>query len=450
MNGRSFTASLPMDAPFLSGDLVLVTTDDGQQVCGQIHGKSAEGAGQASASGAVLGALVDGRLQLGPVSPFSAAVLGPAPADLWAQVLETGGSTMRVGSARGGPAQLRPKGFSRHTFMCGQSGSGKSYSLGVLLEQVILDTELPMVILDPNADFVRLSEPHDGSDTTSTDRLSTTDIDVLRPSHEPGAPNRLCVLFGELTLRAKAAALHLDPLLDREEYDALLDAAEELRTRRGEDVIQDLLASEAPADILLAQRMKNLGVLEWDVWARDDRAVTEHLTDGSRVTVLDLSGFELPGERLVVALDVLDHLWTRRKERKPMLLVIDEAHNVCSADPATALERATTERLVQIANEGRKYGLWLLLCTQRPSRINPAVLSQCDNLVLMRMNSRGDLARLEEIFGFAPPEMLATAPFFSQGECLVAGGLSAIPTFVRMRERRTAEGGSDVPVPLPG
>ena len=76
-----------------------------------------------------------------------------------------------------------------------------------------------------------------------------------------------------------------------------------------------------------------------------------------------------------------------------MLLVIDEAHNVCPADPVDPLARATTERLIQIANEGRKYGIWLLLCTQRPSRIHQAVLAQCDNLALMRMNSPGDLAR---------------------------------------------------------
>ena len=77
--------------------------------------------------------------------------------------------------------------------------------------------------------------------------------------------------------------------------------------------------------------------------------------------------------------------------------------------PRGSLHTAIVDRLVQIAAEGRKYGLWLLLSTQRPSKIHPQVLSQCDNLMLMRMNSPGDLAELAEVFGFAPPDMLAAS-----------------------------------------
>ena len=56
------------------------------------------------------------------------------------------------------PFGLDAGGFDRHTFLCGQSGSGKTYSLGVLLEQLLLETGLRMVVLDPNSDFVRLTE----------------------------------------------------------------------------------------------------------------------------------------------------------------------------------------------------------------------------------------------------------------------------------------------------
>jgi hypothetical protein len=111
------------------------------------------------------------------------------------------------------------------------------------------------------------------------------------------------------------------------------------------------------------------------------------------------------------------------------------------------LERATTSRVIQLANEGRKYGIWMLLCSQRPSRIHEAVLAQCDNLALMRMNSPGDLGQLERVFGFAPAEMLRAAPSFRKGECLLAGTFSPAPVFVQIRQRRTREGGSDIRVP---
>ena len=89
-----------------------------------------------------------------------------------------------------------------------------------------------------------------------------------------------------------------------------------------------------------------------------------------------------------------------------------------------------------------------MLSTQQPHKIHPNVLSQCDNLVLMRMNSTADLAQLGDVFGAAPPQMAATATSFRQGELLLAGGFVAAPLIARVAERLTEEGGSDVAVPL--
>ena len=57
---------------------------------------------------------------------------------------------------------------------------------------------------------------------------------------------------------------------------------------------------------------------------------------------------------------------------------------------------------MRIAAEGRKFGLYLLTSTQRPQKVHPNVVSQCDNLVLMRMNSAADLAYAREVFSFVP------------------------------------------------
>ena len=145
---------------------------------------------------------------------------------------------------------------------------------------------------------------------------------------------------------------------------------------------------------------------------------------------------------------VLEQLWARREERRPILIVIDEAHNLCNPEPRTAVERALTEQLVQIAAEGRKFGLWLLLSTQRPTKIHPNVLSQCDNLALMRVNAPRDLAELAEVFGFAPEAAIRQSAQFSQGQALFAGGFISAPTVVQMRDRITEEAGGDVKVPL--
>jgi DNA helicase HerA-like ATPase len=447
LDGRTFVCELPPESPVMCGDLVALVAQDGTTMCGQLLEKRF-GKRRCTGTGSVVGTVGgDGTVVVERVAPFANARLSAAPAEVAASLHERSGAGMPVGTTREGPAQLLAKGFNRHTFMCGQSGSGKSYALGVLLEQILIDTDLPLIILDPNADFVRLGETLESASEPDATRLRAQTTTVLRPNPADGA-EALCVRFRGLSSEAKAAVLELDPLADRDEYNALLNVSELLHDTNPGEAIQQLMNSEAPDQRMLAQRIANLGVLNWDVWAFEQTPVDQIIDRRDRATVLDLSGFEHPQERLVVAMDVLNHIWKNREDRQPRLIVIDEAHNICSAEPRTALERATTERLIQIANEGRKYGIWLLLCTQRPSRINAGVLSQCDNLALMKMNSRGDLAQLQDYFGFAPPEMLASAPHFRQGECLIAGGFSSVPSFVRIGARRTQQGGSDVAVPM--
>ena len=142
------------------------------------------------------------------------------------------------------------------------------------------------------------------------------------------------------------------------------------------------------------------------MWARDLPSAADVVTGSQGVTVMDLGGFGDPLEPVSIALEVVEELWAQRDRRVPTLLVIDEAHNLCRADPGNPVATLLLDRLIQIAAEGRKYGLWLLLSSQRPSKIHPQILSQCDNLMLMRMNSPDDIVELGRTFGFAPQQML--------------------------------------------
>ena len=346
------------------------------------------------------------------------------------------------------PARLRSQGFGRHTFLCGQSGSGKTYALGVILEQLLLGTDLRMVVFDPNADFVRAGRHAAGG----ARRGRGTAGGAGGPGaggHLDRRSSALRLRFATLPRRAQAAVLRLDPLEDREEYNLLLqqfgsDSPTDLggllaRLRAGED-----------AGRSLAQRVENLGLTDWEVFAGADASAAEIVAGGPRVTVLDLGGFADPAEPPALSLDMIENLWAQRQTRTPTLIVVDEAHNLCPAEPVGPVQKALVDRFIQIAGEGRKYGLWLLLSTQRPSKLHPQVLSQCDNLVLMRMNSPGDVAELADVFGFAPPAMIAAAPQFVQGEALRGRGLRAAarvhqdgrPVDPSGRQRRGGAGGA--------
>jgi len=126
-----------------------------------------------------------------------------------------------------------------------------------------------------------------------------------------------------------------------------------------------------------------------------------------------------------VAAAVLGDLWRRRQERSPVLIVIDEAHNVCPAEPDDRLVAVAAGHATRIAAEGRKFGLYLLISTQRPQKIPENVLSQADNLVLLRLNSLADSAFAQAAFSFVPPSLIDRSVTFRQGEGLIAGKITA-------------------------
>jgi uncharacterized protein len=98
-----------------------------------------------------------------------------------------------------------------------------------------------------------------------------------------------------------------------------------------------------------------------------------------------------------------------------------------------------------IGGEGRKFGIYMVLSTQRPQKVHRNVISQCDNLLLMRVNSVGDLDELAQVFSHVPPGMIAEARSFRLGEVLAAGPVSPTPMRLRMGERWSPEGGADLP-----
>ena len=141
---------------------------------------------------------------------------------------------------------------------------------------------------------------------------------------------------------------------------------------------------------------------------------------------------------------MLERLWREHARREPVAIVIDEAHNVCPAEPDDPLTALATADAVRIAGEGRKFGLYLIVVTQRPQKVHENVLSQCDNLVLMRMNSTADLGHVARVFSFVPPGLVDRAATFAQGEALVAGKIASHPALIRFGARITEEGGADV------
>jgi uncharacterized protein len=381
----------------------------------------------------------------GDERPFHDALVQPADPDevgAWLDRVRPARGVLEVGElalADGVPVGLDGGGFGRHTFLCGQSGSGKTYSLGVLLERLLMETSLRVVVLDPNSDYVRLAETRADADAAALERFAPL-ADSIAVRTGAGGPDAIRVRFRELSAVLQAALLRLDPLADRDEYAELTELIEDESIRSLSDL--DHVESKA-----LKLRAHNLGVERFGIWpGPEGESLLAELEDpgGPRCIVVDLGSLGTRDEQAITAGAVLERLWGRRATREPIAIVIDEAHNVCPAEPADPVTALATEDAIRIAGEGRKFGLYLIVVTQRPQKVHENVLSQCDNLVLMRMNSTADLAHIRRVFSFVPPGLIDRAMTFRQGEALLAGKIASHPALIRFGARITQEGGSDV------
>ena len=191
------------------------------------------------------------------------------------------------------PARIDAGGFDRHTFLCGQSGSGKSYSLGVVLEQLLLETDLRIVVLDPNSDCARLPEVRAGADPAVAARWRGARPRIVVRSAAEGAGLRLRFFDLERGSRRPWPA-------STRSATARSTARCSTWSRRGRAAgLQEIARRRGRRDArALNGRVRNLGLLAWPSGRGAGRAVLEDLDGGDwRCLVVDLGTLGTPRER---------------------------------------------------------------------------------------------------------------------------------------------------------
>ena len=180
VDGRDFTFQAPLRAARAADGRVRRAADARRSLARQVHALEVarvdsgeiRWSDESSLSTTVTTRVArgEGAILSGPRVPFHDAVVRPAAPEAvraWLHESAPRRAILPAGEllhAPGVTLGLDAGGFNRHTLLCGQSGSGKTYALGVLIERLLLETGLRMVILDPNSDFVRLDEVRAGVD----------------------------------------------------------------------------------------------------------------------------------------------------------------------------------------------------------------------------------------------------------------------------------------------
>jgi DNA helicase HerA-like ATPase len=157
--------------------------------------------------------------------------------------------------------------------------------------------------------------------------------------------------------------------------------------------------------------------------------------NGKPMTVMQLAGF--PAEVVDSVVSVLCRmafdfgLWSDGVS--PLLFVCEEAHRYASADRKTGFG-PTRKAVSRIAKEGRKYGVYLGLVTQRPAELDATIISQCNTLFTMRLANERDQALLRSAVSDAAANLLSFVPSLGTREVLAFGEGVALPTRLRFKE----------------
>ncbi len=157
--------------------------------------------------------------------------------------------------------------------------------------------------------------------------------------------------------------------------------------------------------------------------------------DGKTMTIMQLAGF--PAEVVDAVVSVIARLafdfglWSEGAD--PLLFVCEEAHKYASAD-RTAGFAPTRRAISRIAKEGRKYGVYLGLVTQRPAELDPTIISQCGTLFAMRMSNDRDQALLRSAVSDTAANLFAFVPSLGTREALAFGAGIPLPTRLTFAE----------------
>ncbi len=161
---------------------------------------------------------------------------------------------------------------------------------------------------------------------------------------------------------------------------------------------------------------------------------------GGRLVIVDLQGLSDSARQVVVALlstEILNAALDKSDPIRPSFLVYEEGHNFAPAG-AASLSKNIIKR---IASEGRKFGVGFAIVSQRPSKLDPDVTSQCNTLIVMRLKNPDDQSFIVKASDMLSRHDIDELPALSTGEALVSGRSIPAPLLIRVGPKSLQHGG---------
>lgn len=385
-----------------------------------------------------------------------------------------------LGSAHIGSLLTRKKGevpvvlsikdvVSTHLAILASTGSGKSYTAGVLIEEMMRPFNgAAVLIVDPHGEYHTMSSIMGNSQFAGENGY--------KPEVRIFTPDKIKVRFSTLT---EADIKYLLPEGTSDKMLHFLSLAfrslnEKLRVERRQDyayayhdlrdeVSNQKYSSEGKSD---GGNVSSIEGLLWRLDSRFDReggifSAQDHiplkdLFAPGQCTIFQLSDIEQHEQQVIVGTLLRRvnkaRMLTVRGESAPntenylpypVFTLLEEAHRFAPA----GLSVVSTNILKQILSEGRKFGVGIGLITQRPGKLDQDVLSQCMTQIIMRIVNPIDQQTVAQSVEGAGRAMLAELPALTKGQAIISGVGINTPVMCRIRPRLTKHGGETFDAP---
>ena len=388
--------------------------------------------------------------------------------------------------------------FQRHAALLGSTGSGKSFTVASILEQSAQLPHTNMIVLDLHGEYSSmkfashyriagigdLKEAREGAIFLPFWLLTYDEMQsVFVDRSGDNAPNQALALMDSVIEMKRGAieALKRVDLLDGFTVDTpvpyrlselvqSLDSKNEEVIPTGEEYVSGAKKGQPKTEkgplngklsrflIRLKTKMNDRryafmyqAPAEYETYDALHALAKKLLGTGNAkdgvnpgIKIIDFS--EVPSDILPVVVGLVARLvyqvqfWSdpgpAGDERHPVVIVCDEAHLYLPSSAASTgpLERRALENFERIAKEGRKYGVGLLVVSQRPSDVSTTILSQCSNIMSLRLSNKTDQGVVKQLLPESLEGLMEVLPTLDVGEAVVVGDATLLPTRIRMNK----------------
>lgn len=367
--------------------------------------------------------------------------------------------------------------FQRHACIVGSTGSGKSYTVASILEKT---NELPyanMIVFDLHGEYNELSyadqikicdEPEglhiplwffnyeeihslfvESSEGTSTNQRAAVINYILRAKKEY-INNNMSEVSEEIVTADTPIPFSAEELIEYLENQNILEVETGEIYKTGENKRQAKTKKgqyyDKLTNLITRLRTKMDDKKYGFVFNEKDTINADYLNQFAkrimgntkyRIKVIDLS--EVPSDMLAIIIGIVTRIiydiqfWitpSKDEVRHPLVLACDEAHIYMSNDTSKmkAVEKKSLEIFEKIAKEGRKYGIGLLIISQRPAELNTTIMSQCNNIVSLKITNDRDKTAVAAMLTDSLVGIVEMLPNLDVGECVVVGDAIMLPS----------------------